>query len=522
MDTNPNELDPEIAELLGISLEEEAQSKIDTDENGKPISRKELKEIDLDRIFNNGSSAYSKIIAEAGEYGSRLNDLLIKYSKATEKDEKSMYRERIIPAYWNMLTSLIDNFFDNLSDEKQALFRYGLLKASYIDDNQKQILKYINQNEKIEDLYFVDEWLLMVGNGIIKQSAVDETIRMKKKSPSFAREKLERKLGSKEAELTSLRQKIEHHEMIEKSLQSSVAIILKHERLPEYGNIIAPYTQEQKKALIQLQDIIKTLIKSDREIETTFRQIKHLEEEIKDLKKKAGEVVEELNTKTVKEEFSTVRQMIKMTVGRQGNHFPFLIKAYMPKNKMDVGSKQNVSNIFKEIESIDPGIFIRRYKKDEHRIVPHILIVPSFGDYGICWEPFERTNRATSKGRIAIPMFPRDLKFAVAYALGDLRWQIAKEKALHHWMEEGLTGNYYDYFQKNKLKGDLKEAFIQDYILWIKFESQGLQKLHKEVREIFWRYIPFPQDIKEMLKNRGYYYAELYRKDQNRALSRGY
>jgi hypothetical protein len=119
-------------------------------------------------------------------------------------------------------------------------------------------------------------------------------------------------------------------------------------------------------------------------------------------------------------------------------------------------------------------------------------------------------------------MFPRDLKTALLYALGDLRWQIAKEKALHYWMEEGLTGYYYQYAQEKKLKGDLKDMFIQDYILWVKFESQGMQKLEREVRSIFWRYIPFPQSIKDLLKNRGYYYAELYKKDQNRAMSRGY
>ena len=89
-------------------------------------------------------------------------------------------------------------------------------------------------------------------------------------------------------------------------------------------------------------------------------------------------------------------------------------------------------------------------------------------------------------------------------------------------MEEGLTGHYYEYSQNTKLKGDLKQAFIQDYILWIKFESQGMQKLNKDVRTIFWRYIPFPQDLKDSLKNRGYYYSELYRKDQTRAMSRGY
>ena len=520
MSNEGSDLDPEIAELLGISLEPE-EKPLDFSETGKPINRKELKEIDLNKVFND-SGSYNKIIAESGEYGARFHSLLIKYTKSVDKDEKSLYREKLIPAYWNMLTALIDDLFDNLTDEKQALFRYGLLKSTYIDNTQKEILLKINKNPKISDLYFIDEWLLMVGNGTIKQSAVDETIKMKKKSPTFIREKLERKLGSKEAELTSLRQKVEQHEMLEKSLKSSVSIILNHERLPDYGNVIAPYSNDQKKALSQMQEIIKNLQKSDREIESVFRQIKYLEGEIKDLKQKAGEVIDELNTKTVREEFTTVRQMIKMTAGRQGNHFPFLIKSYMPKNILDVGNKETINNILTEVERIDPGIFIRRYKKDEHRIVPHIIIVPSFGDYGICWEPFERTNRATSKGRLTIPMFPRDIKTSILYALGDLRWQIAKEKALHHWMEEGLTGNYYDYIQKNKIKGDLKEAFIQDYILWIKYESQGLQKLHKDVREIFWRYIPFPQNLKEMLKNRGYYYAELYKKDQNRALSRGY
>jgi len=209
-------------------------------------------------------------------------------------------------------------------------------------------------------------------------------------------------------------------------------------------------------------------------------------------------------------------------VGRQGNHFPFLIRPYMPKTDRDVCTKEHLEETLKEIEALDPGVFIRSYKQEEHRIVPYFIIVPSYGDTGICWEPFDKMNRATGKGRLAIPLFPRDLKVAVLAALGDMRWQIAKEKALHYWMEEGLTGYYYEYAQNNKLKGDLKEWFIQDYILWIKFESQGVQKLPKDVRAIFWRYIPFPQEIKDNLKNRGYYYADLYKKDQTRALSRGY
>jgi hypothetical protein len=515
-------LDPEIADLLGIDEEEEEITVEAITESGKPIPKTEFKPIDLKEILDEGAS-YSKIIGEGGEYGQRLHDNIAKFSKAKDKDEKSMFREKITPAFWNMLLYLVENFFENLNSTKQSLFRYGLLNSNFIDDNQKQLLIKINKEKKSFDgIFYVDEWLYNVGNGVIKPSAVDETIKSKKRSPSAIKSKMERKSGAREAEISGLRQKIEQHLLIEKSLQSSVAIIVNHLKKDEFGGIIAPYTPDQKKALLQVQDLVKTLLKSDREMESSYRSLKSLDQEISSLIDKGGNMDVEVDTKTVRDEFSSIRQMNKMTVGRQGNHFPFLLKAYMSDIENDICTKERLDTILKQIESVDPNIFKRIYKGEEHRIVPHFIIVPSYGDYGICWEPFERSNKATSKGRIAMPMYPRELKTALLYALGDLRWQVAKEKALHYWMEEGLTGYYYEYAQKNKLKGDLKEYFIQDYILWIHFESQGMQKLGREVRTIFWRYIPFPQSIKDNLKNRGYYYAELYKKDQTRAMSRGY
>jgi len=517
------DLDPEIAKLLEIQSDEtDILSEDFSSLQAKPIQKTEIGRIDIQKLLID-KNYYIKIIKEGREYGQKINDLLSKYIKAELKDNKSMYREKIIPSYWNMLLYLIDNFFDNINDEKKALFRYGLLNTTFIDENQKRILLDLNNiTNTNKDIYFVDEWLFMVGNGKIKQSSIDETKILKKNTPSVMRSKLEGKIGAREAELTSLSQKVEQHLMIERSLKSSVSIILNHQKSTKYNDLIAPYDIDQKKTIIQIQDILKSLLKSDKEIESTYNNIKLLDDEIQTLNTKSGEFQVQIDTKTIRDEFLTLRQMVKMTIGRQGNHFPFLIKAYMPSILNEVCTKENLEGVLREIESIDPGIFKRTYKQKEHRIIPYFLIVPSFGDFGICWQPFERMNKATSKGRITIPMFPRDLKTSILYGLGDLRWQIAKEKALYHWMEEGLTGHYYDYVQTNKLKGDLKEMFIQDYILWIRFESQGMQKLNKEVRSIFWRYIPFPIEIKEALKNRGYYYSELYRKDQNRSISRGY
>jgi hypothetical protein len=89
-------------------------------------------------------------------------------------------------------------------------------------------------------------------------------------------------------------------------------------------------------------------------------------------------------------------------------------------------------------------------------------------------------------------------------------------------MEEGITGRYYQWFQGNKLRGDVKDSFVKDYILWITKESVGTQKLDREVRGLFWRLMPFPQAIKDNLKNRGFVYSELYKKDTNIARSDGY
>jgi hypothetical protein len=229
-----------------------------------------------------------------------------------------------------------------------------------------------------------------------------------------------------------------------------------------------------------------------------------------------------IDIKAVDTEFETVRQMIKMTIGRQGNHFPILSSEYFHCLPGDVGSRENIVPMLAWIESIDPEAFCRFYKNRLNRIIPYVILVPCYGDSGMCWEPFDRFNRATSRGRIAIPMYPRSLQNAVLSAVGDMRWQVAKEKASGYWMEEGITGNYYQYCQKMKLKTDLKETFINDYITWITKESDGTQRMDKELRGIFWRHIPFAQLVKDKLKNRSYVYQELYQRDVNRSLSDGY
>ena len=286
----------------------------------------------------------------------------------------------------------------------------------------------------------------------------------------------------------------------------------------------APFTAGQKAAIAQVQELLRQLGTLDAQIAASYAALSAADKDLENLGRKsegitAGSVVDQ---RAAAGEWMSLRQMAKMCVGRQGNHFPIFHSQFVRPLIKEIGIRENVIREMAQVEALDPGLFQRTYKTQTTRIVPNIILLASYGDTGICWEPFEKFNRATSRGRVAIPMFSKNLPVAVITAMADLRWQVAKEKAQYYWMEEGITGKYYQWFTERKLRGDVREYFIRDYALWINKESQGMQKLDKDVRGIFWRMMPFPQHIKDSLRNRSFVYNELYKKDQNIAKSDGY
>jgi hypothetical protein len=332
---------------------------------------------------------------------------------------------------------------------------------------------------------------------------------------------LEKAMGKREGAKSLLKAKDDERLNMERTLVEKVGQLADHYPLDEFPEIHSCYTDIQKRVFADIQEIMKQLARADRELDGFLREFTQANQDVQTLQEKVeseGDAAE-TDFQAVATEFNTVRQMAKMTIGRQGNHFPILIKDYYHCTPNDAGTRENVIQLLSKIESIDPEAFCRAYKSKLNRIAPYVVLIPSYGDLGVCWEPFDRFNRATSRGRIAVPMYPKNLTVAILSAVADLRWQVAKEKASFYWMEEGLTGNYYQWFAAQKLKGDVKEYFIQDYITWMTKESEGTQKLDKEIRGIFWRYMPFSQDVKEKLKDRSFAYQELYQRDLNRAKS---
>ncbi len=561
-------LDPEIAALLAQSDngnaeggaaagEELLDSAGDADFGGGSFagsgSSKSIHEVDLSRtefapiekftndtpsdVFND-TKYYKTALTGENQSAQRVHQILSKYLTCQDPKDRAVYRQQIVTSYWELLRGMVGKMaYPDTPMPKKMMVRFGVLLPSLFKQESKDFFsKIFIENREAEPIMYVDEWFKEIASGRMGNSATDEKKQVKtaNMTPDQAASAEQSRLMQLQSKNSGKLQSAENllgikeneRRMLEGELQRNVEELCKHNPVLGLDNHLAGYTEQQRRMLPQITDILHRLSKNDKELSKVleeFKEAKQTYDNVQDKINQGGGAAAATNdTEAVKIEFETVRQMAKMTVGRRGNQFPLFTREFYHCTERGTGTRENVIDVMRWIESLDPGVFHRIHKNIPNRIVPYVLLVPTYGDRGFCWEPFDRYNRVTSRGRIVVPMYPKDLKIAVLTAVADLRWQVAKEKASYYWMEEGLTGQYYQHFDQMKLKGDVKEFFIEDYILWMTKEATGVQRLDKDVRGIFWRNMPFPKTLKEELRKRSLVYDELCKKDANREMSDGY
>ncbi|AGT43629.1 hypothetical protein TPE_1133 [Treponema pedis str. T A4] len=471
------------------------------------------------------SEFYKTVLKGEGENAQRLHTALTKFLTATDPKDRGVFKQQVESAYWNFVSEMVTKIASaKASKEKQYAVRYGLVLPTLLTTSQKDLFaKIIDENSYCEAVYYLDEWFREIGCGKISPSATDEVKVSKKDDNSRFNQLLEKAKGKFQTAENLLRAKSEEISRFEDSIKQYISEIFSHDIKGNISGVKTVYSESQKQQIGQVNERLKKLLNLDKELQRFYEEYKEADADVRSLREKADATGgEATNVSGATGEYDTVRQMAKMTCGRKGNHFPILSREYFRSTSNDVGTRENVLRELRWIESIDVQAYCRQYKNQLNRIPPFVILLPTYGDIGFCWEPFDRYNRVTSRGRIAIPMYPKSLRVSLLMAIADLRWQVAKEKASYYWMEEGLTGNYYQWFQNQKLKGDIKEYFIQDYITWMVKESEGIQKVDKEVREVFWRYMPFSDAVKAKLKDRALVYQELCQRDLNRQMSDGY
>lgn len=222
----------------------------------------------------------------------------------------------------------------------------------------------------------------------------------------------------------------------------------------------------------------------------------------------------------------------KLTSGSIMTHLPILTQFHFSQSPdRSLMGKKRLEEQLDKILSIDFGAFHREvlYDNDDIgikrefiqvQVIPNFILVPSIGTVFQFWEEREGNNRA-SRGRIMAPYLvsedPYDLMVS---ATGAYRWEIVKTTLGPDWnniTSNSITADYTDYvqfFKKNRdLSPEVKEKlstefkrfrddrsrFINDYSNWLKFESEGIQKLNKVARKIMAKHIPFTSTIRENL-----------------------
>lgn len=533
---------PSLDDIPEVKIEPAKTTKNANSSNNMSVdlSKKTFKPIEKYYMDNpnpvfTDTAYYKTALSGESEASQRLHNILTKYLTCKDIKDKTVFRQQIVPIYWEFLKSIALKMNSSRTPLcKRTLLRYAVALPSLFTAEQKELFsKVFLENTTGEPIYYLDEWFQGIASGKITLSQTDEVRPKNTRSGK----------GGNQEEVTRLMQlqtknngKLQHAEnmlsskenernMIEAELKSRVDRFCDHPINPGKNGHRECLSEGQKKLANEITDKLKTLLKIDREIAGYTKDLDEANSTARSIESKLQNLPTsetEVNSADFMTEFDTVRQMAKMTIGRRGNHFPIFTREFYHSLPKGTGFRENVLEQLAWVESLDPGAFCRIHKNVQNRIVPYVILVPTYGDFGFCWEPFDKFNRVTSRGRIVVPMYPKNLQVSVLLAVADLRWQVAKEKASYYWMEEGVTGQYYQWFSSQKLKGDVKEYFINDYILWMTKESEGVQKLDKEVRGIFWRHIPFAQEIKEKLRTRAMVYQELYQRDLNRAMSDGY
>ncbi len=193
-------------------------------------------------------------------------------------------------------------------------------------------------------------------------------------------------------------------------------------------------------------------------------------------------------------------------------------------------SKGRLNSIAKKLIDVDFSLFYREtvLRMDSAReiimeeILPYLVLVPIAGAKTLLWQELSGNNKR-SMGRFMVPiLFNGDLEKSLMHSFACFRWELTKNSKGAMWadpIEGGVTGEYFDYvnnFKKNsKLSPEMKEKialrfkslrtnrdrFADDYMLWVEYEREGIMKLNTVVREMFFKHIPFRQEIRDNLEN---------------------
>lgn len=224
----------------------------------------------------------------------------------------------------------------------------------------------------------------------------------------------------------------------------------------------------------------------------------------------------------------------RLCYGQVSGYFPFLysdiINGDLAKSLV---TPARITESIRKVLEVDYSAFHREtvYNRTEKGIKneiinkyipPEFILLPTFGRRGVMWQ--EMTGRVrTSPARFVLPIFTdENLDNLILEMVAVFRWELSRSTSSYIRsgpQDNSVAGEYSDYLQFYKKNRDLSpearekvknqidkhrnntaDIFISDYRTWINYESKGLLRLNKVVREIMFKYCPFPKSIRANLE----------------------
>jgi hypothetical protein len=250
---------------------------------------------------------------------------------------------------------------------------------------------------------------------------------------------------------------------------------------------------------------------------------------------KEMELLNNVELKTRFEIQNLVKYNLRLLNGNMLSFFPMLHMDSFErdiKNMILTGEDINASVI--KLVDIDYSIFYREllYSDPANKIpkatiqkeiYPNIILFPTTGVNGIMWQDTSG-KKMDSAGRFLLPsLFAGSIEDIMLSLFGRFRFELCKTTYSTAWNNiqiPSLTSEFCDYVQfyrKNKelssekkealknqiarCRNNMREIFMYDYIIYMRYESAGAIRLNKISRRILATYCPYSKPIREKIMN---------------------
>ena len=133
------------------------------------------------KVFDD-TTYYKTALTGENASAQRLHQVLSKYLTCQDPKDRTVYRQNIISAYWELVRGMAPKMADlNLPMPKRMLVRFGVLLPSLFRPEQKEFFsKIIFENRTGEPVLYEDEWFREIASGRLTNSMTDEKRAPKK------------------------------------------------------------------------------------------------------------------------------------------------------------------------------------------------------------------------------------------------------------------------------------------------------------------------------------------------------